>query len=226
MYFLMKKEEIDDEKAEGFSGIWKMHKDAIYAFIFLFLGFIIAFSFWYIVLQDSNLLNAQIKTYCMMNEIRDIEVCATKYSFNTPVELKLTGAFTKEARFFSLLENNFYVMVFTLLLSLIFGAGAIFVLAWNASVIAVAISVFTENKITGIPLGIGRYMIHGFPEVTAYFIAALAGGIFGVGIIKKGKMEGKLQTITRNVIILIFIALILLIIAAAIEVYITPLLFG
>ena len=77
-------------------------------------------------------------------------------------------------------------MIFTLIFSLVFGAGAIFILAWNASVIAAAISIFSHYQVKDIPFGILRYMIHGFPEIAAYFVTALAGGIFGVGVIKNG----------------------------------------
>ena len=34
-------------------------------------------------------------------------------------------------------------------------------------------------------------MIHGFPEIAAYFITALAGGIFGVGVLKNGIKSSK-----------------------------------
>jgi len=223
IYYVIKQEEEEDEHIEGFFSVWKTHSDAIYAFMWLFLGFIIAFSFWYIVLQNSSLLNAQIETYCMINSPGNIEDCVAKYDFNQ--KTFSTGAATKETRFLSIIENNVYVMIFTLLFSLIFGAGAIFVLAWNASVIAGAIGIFTKYQITDIPLGIARYMIHGFPEIAAYFITALAGGIFGVGVIRNGVRNPKFLRILENVIILLFIAIIILIIAAAIEVYFTPILF-
>ena len=223
IYYVIKREEEEDEQIEGFFSVWKTHSDAIYAFMWLFLGFIIAFSFWYIVLQNSSLLNAQIETYCMINSPGNIEDCVAKYDFNQ--KTFSTGAATKETRFLSIIENNVYVMIFTLLFSLIFGAGAIFVLAWNASVIAGAIGIFTKYQITDIPLGIARYMIHGFPEIAAYFITALAGGIFGVGVIRNGVRNPKFLRILENVIILLFIAIIILIIAAAIEVYFTPILF-
>jgi len=70
-------------------------------------------------------------------------------------------------------------MIFTLIFSLIFGAGAIFILAWNASVISAAIGIFTSYNINEIPIGLLRYMIHGFPEITSYFVTALAGGYLG-----------------------------------------------
>lgn len=223
MYYMIKKEEAEDEQIEGFFGVWKAHSDAIYGFMWLFLGFIIAFSFWFIILQNSNLFNFQLETYCMINSPGNIEDCVAKYDFTQ--KITSTGAATKEIRFLSIIENNVYVMIFTLVFSLIFGAGAIFVLIWNASVIAAAIGIFTKYQIQEIPIGITRYMIHGFPEITAYFITALAGGIFGVGIIRNGIKDKRFLRIIENVVILLFIAIIILIIAAAIEVYFTPIFF-
>ena len=224
MYYLTKNEEIEDEEVEGFFGVLRAHSDAILAFMWLFFGFIIAFSFWYIILQNPNLLNAQIETYCSINSPGDLANCIAKYSFTDQVIS--TSALSDSSRLFSIIGNNFGVMIFTLIFSLIFGAGAIFILAWNASVISAAIGIFTNYKVNEIPLGLLRYMIHGFPEIAAYFITALAGGIFGVGIIKNGMGNKKFLKILMNVIVLLLIATVILIIAAIMEVYLTPLLFN
>jgi uncharacterized membrane protein SpoIIM required for sporulation len=227
MYYIIKKEEKSDEDIEGLVHVWKVHKDAIFALLWLFVGFIIAFAFWFIVLQNSTLLNAQVETYCMINSPGNIEECAHQYSFeNLAGDSVGTGAVTKKARLFSIVENNIYVLIFTLLFSLIFGAGAIFILAWNASVIAGAIGIFTKYKVAGIPLGLSRYMIHGLPEIAAYFITALAGGILGVGLIRNGWKSKKFLRVFENVIILLFVSIIILLIAGLIEVYFTPLLFN
>jgi len=219
MFYIIKEEEAEDEKVFGVLSVWRVHKDAIYSFLWLFFGFIVAFAFWYIVLQDSTLFNAQIQTYCAINSPGSIGNCVSKYDFSA------TGAATNELRFLSIIENNVYVMIFTLVFSLIFGAGAIFVLAWNASVISAAISIFAGNRISDIPFGIARYMIHGFPEIAAYFITALAGGIFGVGVIRNGIKSKRFLHVVENTAILLFIALIILLLAAVIEVYLTPALF-
>ena len=224
MYFIIKQEEKQDEQVEGLLSVWKVHKDAIYSFVWLFLGFIIAFAVWYMILQNSALFNAQVETYCMINNPGSIEDCVTQYSFVE--QMTPTSAVTKEMRFLSIIQNNIYVMIFTLIFSLIFGAGAIFVLAWNASVISAAIGIFTRYKISYIPLGIARYMIHGFPEITAYFITALAGGIFGIGVMRNGFKNPKFLRVIENVVILLFAAIVILVIAAVIEVYFTPLLFS
>jgi len=223
MYYSIKNEEQEDEEVEGFWGVWKVHSDAIYAFMWLFLGFIVAFSFWYIILQKSNLLNAQIETYCNINSPGEIKTCVEEYSFQS--QTISTNALSNGARFVSIIGNNIGVMIFTLIFSLIFGAGAIFVLAWNASVISAAIGIFTSYSVREIPLGLLRYMIHGFPEIAAYFITALAGGIFGVGIIRNGIGNKKFVKVLMNITFLLGIALVILVIAAVIEVYFTPLLF-
>ena len=227
MYFLIKQEKEEDETVEGFFSVWKIHKDAIYAFMWLFLGFIIAFSFWNIALGDSNLFNAQIETYCVINSPGNIDDCVNKYALE---QAQVTGASIKGFnRFVSIIENNAYVMLFTLLFSLFFGAGAIFVLAWNASVIAGAIGIFTKQSLSGIPIGITRYIIHGGPEIAAYFITALAGGMFGIeviDVIRNGRKNQKLLRVMENVVILLFIAIMILVVAAAVEVYFTPILFG
>jgi len=229
MYGMIKREEKEDEEIEGFFEVWKTHSDVIYGFIWLFLGFVIAFSFWSIVLGNSGIFNAQLQTYCMINSEGSIEDCASKYGLNGQ-EGVITGNIAVGNsgvwRALSILENNVYVMIFTLIFSLIFGAGAIFVLAWNATVIAQAIGIFTKYRVTGVPMGLARYMIHGLPEITAYFITALAGGIFGVEVIRRGFKGKKFSRVIGNVIILLFIALIILVVAALMEVYFTPILFG
>ena len=223
MYYTIKREENEDEQVEGFFRVWHVHKDAIYSFMWLFLGFLIAFAFWNLVLQDGNLFNAQIQTYCMINNPGNVANCVAQYSFAAD---GVTGSAINSARFLSILENNVYVMIFTLLFSLIFGAGAIFVLAWNASVIAAAIGIFANNRLATIPLGLARYMIHGFPEIAAYFITALAGGIFGVSALRNGIMNKRFLHVVENVAILLFLAILVLVVAALIEVYLTPIIFG
>ncbi len=224
MYYIIKQEEKEDEVVEGMGRIWSVHRDAMLALIWLFLGFVVAFSFWFLVLHDSNLLNAQIETYCSINWPSNISGCVQQYTTGSFVGP--TGYATGMGRFLSIFENNIYVLIFTILFSLIFGAGAIFVLAWNATVIASAVGVFTKFNLADIPLGLLRYMIHGLPEITAYFLAALAGGILGTGFIRNGVNNKRFLHVLENAIVLLFAAVIILIIAGFMEVYLTPLLFN
>ena len=138
--------------------------------------------------------------------------------------------------------NNFKVMLFCLLFSFIYGFGAIFILVWNASVIATAIGIFLRSNIATprrmqawqkaacyfqvFPVGLMKYFIHGVPEILAYFVAALAGGIISVAVIRHTFGTREFEKIVIDTADLIMIALFVLIVAAFLEVYVTPGVFG
>lgn len=223
MYFLIRNEEESDVKEEGMFRMLKEHRKAVYSLMWLFLGFIVAFSFWYIVLGANQNFRAQIETYCAINRPANFNECIEQYGIKSSG--KTTAFLTSSEKLFMVFANNIYVLIFTLVFSLIFGAGAIFVLAWNASVIAAAIGIFTKSSLSSLPLGLARYMIHGVPEIAAYFIAALAGGIVSVAVIKKDVRKDKFWNVLQDALNLIIVAVVILFLAALIEVFITPILF-
>jgi len=224
VYYTIKFEERKNLEYEEEKKLLKEHSRAILVFLWLFLGFVVAFSFWHMVLpQGQNLLNFQIRTYCQINQHNNYDSCLKQYGIS--IIEGVTGNVTAKERFFSIFANNVYVLIFTLILSLILGAGAIFILAWNASVIAAAIGIFAKSQISQIPLGLGRYMIHGLPEIAAYFIAALAGGILSMAIIRKDLKKDKFWIIMQDSLNLLIIAVVILLLSALIEVFITPKLF-
>ncbi|MFH1359036.1 MAG: stage II sporulation protein M [archaeon] len=223
LYFAFKNEEEKDVEIVGYFRLLKEHSKAITYLMFLFFGFIVAFSFWYIVFEDgSNSFEAQIETFCMINRPANFDQCTQEYGI---VENKTTGFLTAKEKIINIFTNNIYVLIFTLIFSLVFGAGAIFILAWNASVISAAIGIFSESNLANLPFAISRYMIHGVPEIGAYFIAALAGGIISVAFIKHDVRSEKFWVILQDSLNLIIIAVVVLFIAALIEVFITPVLF-
>ena len=192
--------------------------------MFLFLGFIIAFSFWYIVFEDGNQnFRAQIETYCMINRPTNFDQCVEDYGIKTVS--KTTAFLTAKEKIVNIFANNIYVLIFTLVFSLIFGAGAIFILAWNASVISAAIGIFSDSSLANLPLGLARYMIHGIPEILAYFGGALAGGIISIAVIKHDVRTEKFWIILQDSLNLIIFSVVILFIAALIEVFVTPVLF-
>ena len=223
MYYVLKQEEKKITPQEGSLPLLLEHRRALAAFIWLFLGFVIAFSFWYIVLSSTQSFKAQIETYCLINQPSNFQECAKQYGIKT--SSVATGFTTSTERLLLIFTNNIYVLIFTLVFSLIFGAGVIFVLAWNASVIAAAIGIFTKLQLKSLPFGLLRYMIHGIPEIVSYFIVALAGGLVSVAIIKHEAGTEKFWQVLQDSLNLIIVAIIVLAIAAIIEVFITPLFF-
>lgn len=220
LYFAIKHEEEKDLQENSFLRLIEEHGKALTYFMFMFLGFLVAFSFWYIALDDGNLdFRVQIETYCMINKPAGFSQCIADYGIE---KSKTTSFFTSRERIANIFVNNLYVLFFTLIFSLIFGAGAIFILAWNASVIGAAIGIFSKSNLANLPLGIARYMIHGTVEIAAYFTIALAGGIISMAVIRHEIKSEKFWIILQDSLNLIILSVVFLFIAALIEVFVTP----
>ena len=224
IYYTLKLEEEKDLQITGFKRLLLEHNRALFALMFLFMGFIVAFSFWYIVFPTGNQnFRAQIETYCMINKPSHFDECVSEYGVERVS--KTTAFLTAKEKIVNIFANNIYVLIFTLVFSLIFGAGAIFILAWNASVISAAIGIFSKDNLANLPLGLARYMIHGIPEIGAYFAGALAGGIISIAVIKHDVHSEKFWIILQDSLNLVIISVVLLFFAALIEVFITPAIF-
>ncbi|MFZ5955027.1 MAG: stage II sporulation protein M [Nanoarchaeota archaeon] len=222
VYYIIKFEEGKDLEISKTGKLLKEHSKAIKALMWLFLGFVIAFSAWYILLPGytSVNFNAQIKIFCAINNPENFDYCIEKNGISP-----ITGNVAKGNLMLNIIANNIHVLIFTIIFSLAFGAGAIFILAWNASVIAAAVGIFSDGNFLKMPVGIFRYMIHGFPEIASYFLGALAGGIISVAIIRKDLKGERLWKILEDSLLLIILSIVILVIAGFIEVFITPKLF-
>ncbi|MEK6935665.1 MAG: stage II sporulation protein M [Nanoarchaeota archaeon] len=224
IYYTFKLEEERDLAVTGFKRLLVEHRSALFAMMFLFFGFVLAFSFWYVAFPGGNQnFRAQIETYCMINKPANFNDCIAEYGIKDIS--KTTGFLSAKEKIVNIFANNIYVLIFTLVFSLIFGAGAIFILAWNASVISSAIGIFANSKLINLPLGIARYAIHGIPEIAAYFIGALAGGIISIAVIKHDVHSEKFWVILQDSLNLVIISVVILFIAALIEVFVTPIVF-
>jgi uncharacterized membrane protein SpoIIM required for sporulation len=223
IYYVIKFEEKRASEKIGAFRLVEEHRHAIWAFLWLFMGFVVGFAFWYIILPDTTSFQAQIETYCLINRPGNFNDCVTQFSGEKGVSATVFA--TSAERLFLIFANNIYVLIFTLVFSLIFGAGAIFVLAWNASVIAAAIGIFTESSLSALPFGILRYMIHGLPEISSYFIAALAGGILSIAVIRHEVGTEKFWEVLQDSLNLVILAVIILFISALMEVFVTPIFF-
>jgi uncharacterized membrane protein SpoIIM required for sporulation len=224
MYYIIKFEE--SKVTQQHMGAFKLlreHRKAIWALLWLFMGFVVGFAFWYIMLPDTTSFKTQIETYCVINRPANFDACVDQFGGQKGGQAVVFAA--NSERLFLIFANNIYVLIFTLVFSLIFGAGAIFVLAWNASVIAAAIGIFTQSQLSSLPLALLRYMIHGLPEIAAYFIAALAGGIISIAVIRHEMGTDKFWEILQDSLNLIILSVVILFIAALMEVFITPIFF-
>ena len=207
---LIKKEEVFEEKMAGrhASGhrFWERHEKDIAILLFFFVGMTLAFSVWSLFLPSSFFQSQVIK----VNEIQG-------YVRGGQVTGGMTGSLTAEEAFMAIFYNNMQVLVFSFLFSFIFGAGAIFIIVWNASVLGVYIGQLSKH-IWNIPIISLSFLPHGIPEIAGYLVAGLAGGILSASIIRKNDTQ-TLKLIAIDSLKLLVLASVFILIGAGIEAY-------
>jgi hypothetical protein len=230
---IFKDEEQKECVASGSSfGFLFRHSSLVKVYLFIFLGIVFSYSFWFVVLpsQDSAVCQGGLECFLPAKEsvfreqIRTIEVIS-----GSPILGKATGVGVfqckdpKTASLWGCTEfiflNNALVLGLAVLFSFVWGAGAIFLLGWNASVIGI----FLGNEAT---LGLGSatmlflgYLPHGTFEVMGYFIGAIAGGIISVAVTKRRYGKHDFAIIARDAFTLLIIAYWFILIGSFFEAY-------
>jgi uncharacterized membrane protein SpoIIM required for sporulation len=209
-YRILSDDELVDEK-EIIQQIsfYQRHKRTINIFGYFFLGVMVTTSFWASLISAENF--ESVFGY-QMDSISDIRG-----------DWSPSGNAIKPAGIFEVLFNNIRVTTLAFLLSFFFGTGAIFVLAWNASVLGVfatGIAKGHESVLVGHLNAFLSISIHAIPEIFAYFLAGIAGGILSFGIMRgkhdKVVIEDAFATFAASVFVLVF--------AALLETFVTPIL--
>ena len=206
---VLRGEEKKEEDYNSEEWLLKQHLGKLAFFLFLFLGFVLAFGVWAFFLgpeKTSLLFEIQENAVSHINNI--------------------TGDAVTTGTFFKILSNNLKVMSLSLIFALFYGAGAIFILAWNASVMGLVIGVLARNTLgfSALPLAFTKYFIHGIPEMFAYLTAAMAGGILFIAFLEGDLIKkGKTKRIIIDVSTLMIVSILILIVAAILEIYVSPL---
>ncbi len=228
LYTTIKNEEELDLKLDQEWALLKEHTKVLIFLMCLFLGIVVAMTLSYVFMPES-----------IVNSVFGMQQQAiSNVNNNIHGAVTLTGNVTKFDLFGKILFNNMKVLFFCLIFSLLYGTGAMFILTWNASVIAAAMGNLFKSELSQAAISVGatatshyfsaatfsfvRYMTHGLLEIAAYFVAGLAGGIISVALIKHDLKEDKVLIDSLD---LILISIGILFAAGLVEVYITPLIY-
>lgn len=203
-------EELVREKAEKKISIGFMdrHGETIMLFTFFFLGNLFAF-FVASVFMPTDFV--KIIFAPQFDEIERIRGVATA---------QIAGSAISDKFFNIITINNLKVMTFSFLLSFLFGTGALFILSWNASILAIYFSTFIRQgefaEFFARTVGI---VPHAPVEMLAYFLAGIAGGVLSVGIIRERFGSKEFNLVARDSLLLLGIAIVSIFAGAYLEVY-------
>lgn len=213
---LLKQEEEEELMRESRTvlGFFVHHWSVFEVYIMLFLGMIFAFSFFALVLPSLA------SNYIFANQLAIM--------FGGKTGAAVTGhAVFSQALFNSIFSNNLMVMALILVTGVLFGDGAIFLIAWNASVWG---TIFGNTaKAAAVSVGNNPYIYfslvflsvlpHMLLEAIAYFIAASVAGISSHTLVRKNIGKENLKHTFKNLFFITLIAVLILAFASAIEVY-------
>lgn len=208
VYHIISLEAKKDTVIHGERSLLVEHKKAILTFTMLFFGFVAGFTAAFFFLPEQTAARA----FSAQTE--------TILSASAP-----TGAFVMKDYLSRIVTNNFRILLLTTGLSVLFGTGGILILAWNASVMAVAIGSVLQSKLAmggsttaAVTTSFFQYLTHGIPEIIAYLMGGVAGGILFHAIVRRKWSK----PLIMDVIILMVLASGVLLLSAAIEAYVTP----
>ncbi len=213
IYGIIRMEERKDMEILKEWTLFREHGKALRFFLFLFLGFVISFALWYTFLPESHVSN----------------VFSVQTETITGVWGGVTGSMVSPGKaVMELIGHNTKVLFFCLLFAFFYGFGAIFILTWNASVLGVAIGDVVRTNISNgfistVTVSLFRYLVHGIPEIAAYFTAGLAGGIISIAVINHDFKSPKFRNVLKDSGGLVAVSFALLVVAALLEVFVSPL---
>jgi uncharacterized membrane protein SpoIIM required for sporulation len=201
-------EEIQDASSKKFSlkRIFDDHSDVLEVYFMLFLGIFLAYALFSIKFPG-----------LLINGLFDSQLGI----------IGIIGQATGSSDFNSILMNNFKVLTIFLVLSLIFGAGSILFLAWNASVWGVVfgyMATLSSNAFHTLSVIFLRVMPHMFAEAGSYFFAIIAGGIMSQAVLREKMGSAKFNYVLKDGAVFLFVAIMLLVLGAVLEVYLYPVL--
>lgn len=203
------------------------HFNVLLLYIWIFVGVILAFALVYTVSSTEDravFFSDQISAFC---QISGGNSCQN--GIPSSISGKATGSALNACQNIAtkdvvscttyILQNNAWVLIFILTLSFLYGAGAIFIIAWNASILGVF---FGEMFLLGQHLRSfgflqGMLIGHGPPELFSYVFGALAGAILSAAISKGDFFRHEGTIIIKDVLFLLVLAFFSVLYGAATE---------
>ena len=179
------------------------HDEAIRLFTLFFLGVFVAVFFLSLILPTEYVVSTFEDQLLEIGRIRG----ATGY-VTLPTILNI------------IIMNNLRVMGLSFLLSFLIGSGAIVILSWNASILALYLASFVRRGL------IAEFLIrtvsiipHAPIEILAYFLAGIAGGVLSVGMIRERIRSKEFFLVFRDSLILLGLAVLAVLVGGFIEVF-------
>ena len=202
------------EKKITLKGLLRDDWDIIKIYLYLFIGILLVYAF-------ATMLMPSFETNTLFREQLEIRL-GQGFAGNA-----VMGTFSSDL-FWSLLNNNFFVMLACFVMALLTGDGAIFLITWNASVwgtifgyTAKAASNFSGESVFTL---FGKIMLvvtpHMMIEATCYVLAAIAGAVISKDVILEEFASDRFMEVFGFNVYLLLFAVLFLVLGAGVEAWV------
>ncbi len=189
------------EKKFHLKQLFKDHRDIFEIYFFMFMGIMIAYSIVVFVLPNSivmKLFQSQLATGGFKG-----------HAFSSGL-------------FWSLFMNNLKIMIVVLILSIVYGAGSILFISWNAAVWGVvagfvAKTISYQNMLLYYFHDFFIRLPHTLLEMSAYIFVAIAGGVVSKAVLREKLYSKKFNHVLTDGLIFFGISLVCVFLGALIE---------
>ena len=208
---LLKQEEAIETEREEFNlfVFLKDHRYVFLIYILFFVGVLLSFSFFSLLLPS----------------------LATNHIFENQINVlygRAGGAVFQKSLFFDIFQNNLMVLLVIFITAFVLGEGGVFLITWNASVWGTIFgnlaktAALNANRNPFMYFGLVLVIVapHMLLEAFAYVASATTGGVVSKAMIKEKLLSKRFNYIIVNTIISLVFALIVLVIAVAVETYV------
>ena len=208
---------------------FQRHKRIILLLFYFFMGVFVGFILLYFITPSSVSYSILSSQFSELHAISNLSNSITGQVSGSVV----SGNNFKNV-FFIIFKNNITVMSGAILLSFIYGAGGLLLIAWNASVLSAVIIKDIISSFAGLPshnfwyvlvglyhslLQFISYLPHGFFEILAYFLASVAGAMLARDLFKGLFSTSFKWKVAGDFLLMFLFAVLFLIIGALIETY-------
>ena len=213
LHKLLKIEEKRESK-EGLRNFFRNHKDIFEVYLILSLGIFFGY------LSLGLFVGGQTAVFDYQMDFLQGEGLSkgmiTEF-FNKDFEPSFTN-------FKGILSNNISVILVFFLLSVFYGAGAMFLIVLNASVFSTFILFIIKQIGQGLAHSSGvlaTFLIHMIPEVSGFLLAAIAGGVVSRAFGSEKFMSNGFKNVLKDASVLLVISVSFILVAAFLETFVT-----
>lgn len=205
----------------GVFSFLKNHRTIIEVYILIFLGAFLGFVILGVLAGDKVPL---IYDY-------QLDFLSTREGITTPILEHFFSTTSNPAvkSALSVVQHNLSVALISFFLSVVFGAGALFLIVLNASVFAVfgvlILRYLAADFMGGLKI-IFVFGIHLVPELAGFILAAIAGGVLSKALLAERFGTDGFKNVVRDSLYLFLVSCVLILIAAFLEIYVTADLFA